>query len=97
MLPQDKQHTTNYFDTFIKIANDCKVLGGQIPAIKNDKKTIASMQFDLLSKHPYEFTSDDILFQVYYDRNDLTKNEYKNSGKQFFSKGQPCFRVSPLI
>ena len=42
------------------------------------------MQFDLLSKHPYEFTSDDILFQVYYDRNDLTKNEYKNSGKQFF-------------
>ena len=59
-------------------------MGGQIPAIKNDKKTIASMQFDLLSKHPYEFTSDDILFQVYYDRNDLTKNEYKNSGKQFF-------------
>ena len=68
MTPQDKQHATNYFDTFIIIANDCKVLAGQIPAIKNDKKTIASMQFDLLSKHPYEFTSDDILFQVYSER-----------------------------
>ena len=54
------------------------------------------MQFDLLSKHPYEYTSDDILFQV-FDRNDLTKNEYKNARQQFFLKGQPCFRASPLI
>ena len=52
MTQQDKQHTTNYFDTFIEVANDCKVLAGQSPEIKNDKKTIASMQFDLLSKHP---------------------------------------------
>ena len=96
MTQQDKQHTTNYFDTFIEVANECKVLAGQIPEVKNDKKTIASMQFDLLSKHLYEYTSDDILFQVYFDRNDLTKNEYKNAKQQFFSKGQPCFRASPL-
>ena len=96
MTQQDKQHTTNYFDTFIEVANDCKVLAGQIPEVKNDKKTIASMQFDLLSKHPYKYTSDDILFQVYFDRNNLTKNEYKNAKQQFFSKGQPCFRASPL-
>ena len=79
MTQQDKQHTTNYFNTFVEVANDWKVLAGQIPEIKNDKKTIASMQFDLLSKHPYEYTSDDILFQVYFDRNDLTKNEYENA------------------
>ena len=96
MTQQNKQHTTNYFDTFIEVANDCKVLAGQIPEIKNDKKTIASMQFDLLFKHPYEYTSDDILFQVYSYRNDLTKNEYKNARQQFFSKGQPCFRASSL-
>ena len=40
MTPQDKQHTTNYFDTFIEIANDCKDLAGQIPEIKNDKKPL---------------------------------------------------------
>jgi hypothetical protein len=36
------------------------------------------------------------LFQVYADRNDLTKSEYKAAREQFFSKGQPCFRASPL-
>ena len=71
-------------------------MAGQIPEIKNDKKTIASMQFDLLFKHPYEYTSDDILFQIYSYRNELTKNEYKNARQQFFSKGQPCFRASLL-
>ena len=84
MTQQDKHHTTNYFDTFIEVANDCKVLAGQIPEIKNDKTTIASMQFDLLSKHPYKYTSDEILFQVYSDKNDLIKNEYKNARQQFF-------------
>ena len=84
MTQQDKHHTTNYFDTFIEVANDCKVLAGQIPEIKNDKKTIALMQFDLLSKHPYQFTSDDIFFQIYFDRYDLTKNEHKNARQQFF-------------
>ena len=42
------------------------------------------MQFDLLSQHPYQFTSDDIFFQIYFDRDDLTKNEHKNARQQFF-------------
>ena len=50
----------------------------------------------MISKYPYKYTSDDILFQVYADRNDLTKSEYKQAREQFFSKGQPCFRASPL-
>jgi len=54
------------------------------------------MQFDLLKTNPYQFTSDDILFQVYADRNDLTQSEYQEAREQFFSKGQPCFRASPL-
>ncbi len=54
------------------------------------------MQYDLISKHPYKYTSDDIFFQVYADKNDLTKAEYKQAREQFFSKGQPCFRASPL-
>jgi len=36
------------------------------------------------------------LFQVYADKNDLPVNEYKQAREQFFSKGQPCFRASPL-
>lgn len=54
------------------------------------------MQYELLAKNPYKFTSDDVLFQVFADRNDLTEAEYEQARKQFFSKGQPCFRASPL-
>ena len=91
-----KTHTTNYLDTFIEIADDCPSISGEIPPTKGDSKTVANMQFELLDKNPYMFTSDDILFQVYAERNNLLKSEYKEARQQFFTKGQPCFRASPL-
>ncbi len=91
-----KIHTTNYKDTFIEIADDCPISKGEVPPTKSDTKTVANIQFEMVKKNPYKFTSDDILFQVYADRNDLTKSEYKEAREQFFSKGQPCFRASPL-
>ena len=48
------------------------------------------------NKDRYKFTSDDLLFQVFADRNDLPKAEYKQAREHFFSKGQPCLRTSPL-
>lgn len=91
-----KVHSTNYFDTFIETAEDCPASNGEIPPIKDDAKTAANIQFDLIKKHPYKYTSDDILFQVFADKNDLTKQEYKKSRELFYSKGQPCLRASPL-
>lgn len=96
MTEKSKIHTTNYFDTFIEVAEDTKVVKGIPPLSKSGRKIIAEMQYDLISKNPYNFSSDDILFQVYADRNDLTEAEYKKAREQFFSKGQPCFRASPL-
>lgn len=90
-----KVHSTNYFDTFIEVAEDTKANCGTIPPAK-EKKTVAEMQYELLANNPYKFTSDDIFFQVFADRNDLTQAEYEKAGEQFFSKGQPCFRASPL-
>lgn len=91
-----KQHSTNYYDTFIEAAEDTKVTAGTKPPSKGDKKTVAAMQFDRITKHPYKYTSDDVLFQVFADRNDLTKSEHQKAREDFFSKGQPCFRASPL-
>lgn len=91
-----KTHTTNYKDTFIEAAEDCPATRGEIPPVKEDAKTIANIQFDLLSKNPYQFTSDDILFQVYALRNDLSLSELAAAREQFFSKGQACLRTSPL-
>ncbi|GMQ25723.1 hypothetical protein Aoki45_24050 [Algoriphagus sp. oki45] len=95
-MTTDKIHTTNYFDTFIEVAQDTKVSCGTKPLSKSDKKSIAELQFDLLINNPYKFNSDELFFQVFADRNDLTKAEYKEARQQFFSKGQPCFRSSPL-
>lgn len=90
-----KDHTTNYFDTFIEVAEDTKADCGTKPPTK-EKKTVAEMQYELIMKNPYKYTSDDILFQVFADRNDLTKAEHKQAREQFFSKGQACLRASPL-
>lgn len=89
-------HTTNYFNTFIEVADDCPANQGVSPNSKGDNKTIAELQFELIQENPYTFTSDDILFQVFADRNDLIADEYPTARAQFFSKGQPCFRASPL-
>jgi Family of unknown function (DUF6157) len=91
-----KQHTTNYKDTFIEVAADCPVGKGEIPPIKGTTPTVANIQFEMISKNPYKFTSDEVLFQVFAQKNDLTEQEYQEAREQFFSKGQPCFRASPL-
>ncbi len=95
-MEKGKIHTTNYFDTFIEVAEDTKVSCGTKPASKTVRKTIAEMQYEMVVNNPYKFTSDEVFFQVYADRNDLTKEEYEQARQQFFSKGQPCFRSSPL-
>lgn len=91
-----KIHTTNYQNAFIEVADDCPVQSGEVPPQKGESKTVANLQFEMLHKNPYKYTSDDVLFQVYADRNDLTKKEYKEARDIFFSKGQPCLRTSPL-
>lgn len=91
-----KTHTTNYFNTFIEIAEDTKVTCGTIPPSKSDKKTIAELQYQLIAKHPYVYSSDDVLFQVFAERNEITSSELATARDVFFSKGQACFRASPL-
>lgn len=89
-------HTTNYFDTFIEVAEDTKANSGTIPSSKGDKRTIAQMQYALIAGNPYKYSSDDILFRVFAERNDLSKSEFKQARENFFSKGQACLRASPL-
>ncbi|GAB3269318.1 DUF6157 family protein [Larkinella harenae] len=91
-----KVHTTNYQDTFIAVADDCPATQGEVPPSKGDTKSVANLQFELLSKKPYQYTSDEVLFQVYARRNDLAESELATARVHFFSKGQPCFRASPL-
>ena len=91
-----KAHTTNYQNTMIQIADDSPATSGEIPPVKGDKKSVANIQYDMISKNPYAYTSDDVLFHVYAERNDLANSELDKAREVFFSKGQPCLRASPL-
>jgi hypothetical protein len=90
-----KLHSTNYYNTFIQIADDCPAAFSEIPPVKSEK-TAATIQFELIKKNPYKYTSDDVIFQVFAEKNDLSKSEYKQARENFYSKGQPCLRASPL-
>lgn|SRR5690554_3659812 len=91
-----KIHTTNYRNTFIEVSEDTGAISGTKPMPRGDKKTVAEMQYDLIQRNPYAYTSDDVVFQVFAERNDLTAGTLPQARRQFFSKGQACFRTSPL-
>ncbi|WP_228440943.1 DUF6157 family protein [Chryseobacterium phosphatilyticum] len=89
------QHTTNYTNTFIEVAEDCPVTQAKIPPEKKEK-TLASLQYEKISKHPYAYSSDDIIFECYAIKNDISENEKEKEREKFFSRGQACLRSSPL-
>ncbi|MCB0105583.1 MAG: hypothetical protein KDE53_06735 [Caldilineaceae bacterium] len=89
-------HTTNYFNTLIEIAEDCPATAGVVPPIRGNKKSVANLQFELLQEHPYEYTSDDLIFGVFAERNGIADEQVDEERARFFAKGQPCLRTSPL-
>jgi hypothetical protein len=90
-----KLHSTNYFNTFIQVAEDCPVTVAEVPPNKN-LATIARLQYEMIHDHPYRYTSDDVLFEVYAQRQGFSEKDYTTQREKFFSKGQPCMRSSPL-
>ena len=91
------KHTTNYYNSFIEVAEDCPVEVAEVPQPKkNGEKTIAVYQYEMISQNPYQYTSDDVIFEVYAVRKGVADSDKEAERHQFFSKGQPCMRSSPL-
>ncbi len=91
-----KTHTTNYINTFIAVAEDCPARVGEVPPVKGDSRSVANIQFEMVSQSPYSYTSDEILFHCYATKKGLAESELEHEKEMFFSKGQPCLRSSPL-
>src|SRR5688572_20780731 len=89
-------HTTNYFDTFIAVADDCPVEVAEVPTMKGNKPTAATLQYEMIKNHPYKYDSDSVLFHIHAVKNELTKSETSEARERFFSKGQACLRASTL-
>jgi len=86
----------NYYNTFIQVAPDCPVAQARIPK----ESTVAGIQYELLSRHPYTYTQEEILFEVFVRRQGFSREEVERRRDElwasFFQKSRPCFRASPL-
>jgi len=80
--------TTNYYETFIAVADDCPVEQAVIPPSK-EPKSIAQIEYEMVIDQPYRYTSDEVLYAANGERRGISR-------EAFFSKGQACFRASPL-
>lgn len=87
-------HSTNYLNTLITVSTDTRAVAATVPPA--GKGSIAEMQFMVMNGHDYELTSDDVIFTVFADRNGVAEQERAVAREQFFAKGRPCLRTSPL-
>lgn len=87
-------HTTNYIGTFITVSPDTVAESGTVPSKVG---SIAQLQHALLSASPCTMTSDDLLFEVYAQRKDISEEEREDARAAFFAKPQACLRASPLV
>ena len=80
----------------IEVADDCPVTEARVPQARGAKKTKAVVEYELLVKHPYTYTEEDIAFEVYAVLHDIPKASWPNEREKFLSKGHPHLRVSAL-
>jgi hypothetical protein len=94
----EKLKTTNYFDTFIRVAEDCPATSGMVPPLFFDKPTVAGVQHEMIAGCPYTYTSDDTIFSTSPTGQALEAegppDERSSAWAKFFSKGQLCTRAS---
>jgi len=90
----------NYFETFIQVAPDCPVMTAVVPTAKGEKKSVAVLEFELLSGKPYFYTQEELQFEVHVRHKNISASELKSRRKElwaeFFSKPHACLRASPL-
>lgn len=86
----------DYVDTFIAVAEDCPATTGTVPPAEGDDPSVAARTYELISGHPYEFTSGDVIFTVFADRHGIPDEDRVNARLDFFARSQPCLRSSQL-
>jgi hypothetical protein len=89
----------NYTTAFISVAEDCKTDVAKVPQPRGNSQTIAQIQYEMISEHPFEYTQEDVLFESWFRRQDtdgVSASEKAAMRDEFFSKEQPCLRTSPL-
>jgi hypothetical protein len=87
--------TTNYYNTFIEVADDCPVGRAETPP-QGASPSAAAIQYEMIAGAPYTYTSDDVVFRVHQLKHALPEQALIDKRAAFFAKGQPCMRGSAL-
>ena len=87
-------HSTNYYNTLILASPDSVTLEG-----KTDFRSgsVAARQYEMIMRSLHLLTSDDVIFGVFADRNNIVEADRSEARRRFFSRAQVCLRASPLV
>jgi Family of unknown function (DUF6157) len=90
----------NPTDQFIEIATDSPTRTSIVPQDKSDKRTVASIEYELLAANPYCYTLEELLFAVNACRNEISNDDLMAQRQAlwdaFFAKPHACMRASAL-
>jgi len=90
----------SYADTFIRIAPDSTRSEAMVPEARGGKKTVAVLQYELLTEKPDHFTEQELYFRVHCLREGIggkqAEQDREGIWSRLFAKPQACLRASPL-
>lgn len=90
----------SYKDTFVQVALDCPATRGVVPVGKGERQPIHVIQYELLSKNPYRFTDDDLLYEVHVRHKEISLEERQTRAQEIrdelLANPHPCMRASLL-
>lgn len=89
----------NYVSTLITVAPDTSAQAGKVPPVRG-KKSIAALEYELISSNPYAYTQEEVQFLVHLERQGIAppdaRARHDALWQEFFSKPRACMRTSPL-
>ncbi|MFA7248597.1 MAG: DUF6157 family protein, partial [Dehalococcoidia bacterium] len=77
------------------MAPDSTAACGVVPR-ETAEPSVALRLFRMIRDHPYRWTSDEVIFAVYADRNGIPARGRAAARAEFFSRSQPCLRACDL-
>ncbi|MDO8811578.1 MAG: DUF6157 family protein [Gallionella sp.] len=90
----------NPANQFIEIAPDCPTDQAIVPQDKGDKRSIACIEYQLLSGKPYGYTLEELKFATHVLHKQIPLAEVEARRQQlwdeYFAKPCACMRASPL-
>ncbi len=86
----------NYYNTFILVSADCPVQESKIPEWNGNKKTVAAIEYELLSVKPGYYTQDELQFEAHMIHKGISEMEREEEQVRFLAKSRACMRASAL-